>query len=189
MDHRDFDAEMDEYRTDDPMFIAGEDFELVSGDSGESHRDYETIMNRTPPTERMQEDRKYTKSLRSELVVLENRMNESEYQSYSYVVDNLGSDSEKIYFLGLTNSEKRSYLELKGVRRQSTSQNSRNIASVPSKSLRVGMTMNEVIGMYGYPEQKDVAGSYMDQSERWIYSQNGQSNYVYFSQSRVQSWE
>lgn len=189
MDQRDFDSEMDEYRSDDPMFIAGEDFELVSGDTGESHRDFETIIDRTPPTERMQEDRKYTKSLRSELAVLENRLNENQFQSYSYVVDNLGSDSEKIYFLNLTDSEKVSYLELKGVQQQKSSQNYRNIASVPSRSLQVGMTMDEVISMYGYPEQKDVAGSYDTMSERWIYSQNGRNNYVYFSGTRVESWE
>lgn len=188
MDSRDFENEMDEYRSDDPMFIAGEDFEIASGDTGESFRDYETIINRTPPTERMSEDTKYRKSLRNELLALEKNLSESEFRTYSYVEGSLGNDSEKIYYLGLTNDEKRSYLELKGLRKPNTN-SYRSIASSVGSTLRMGMSMSDVVNHLGYPVTKEVAGSYGEQAERWLYNRNGQTSYVYFENSRLQGWE
>ena len=139
MSSRDFENEMDEFRNDDPMLIAGEDFQIASGDSGSTSRDYMTVLNRTPPTKKMKEDRKYMKSLRSELAELESELSDNEFQSYASISESLGDESEKIYFLGLTNDEKRSYLELKGLHMQRRPQaNYRSIASQGPRSYSHG---------------------------------------------------
>jgi hypothetical protein len=193
MSSRDFEREMDEFRNDDPMLIAGEDFQIASGDSGSTRRDYMTVLNRTPPTKKMREDRKYRKSLKSELAELESQLSDNEFQGYASISESLGDESEKIYFLGLTSDEKRSYLELKGLQAQRKPQsNYRSIASQrPStySPVQMGMTMAQVVETIGYPVQKEVAGNPAFQNERWTYDMNGRTSYVYFSGARVEGWE
>ena len=71
----------------------------------------------------------------------------------------------------------------------------RSIASVAfgdmslEKPLTVGMTKNEVCVTWGQPAIVEFAGNPSFQNERWSFSRNGRTNYIYFESGRVSGWD
>ncbi|MCT4640955.1 MAG: outer membrane protein assembly factor BamE [Bacteriovoracaceae bacterium] len=193
LDYRDFDKEMDEFRSDDPMFVAGEDFEIASGDSSYVGRDYHTVINRTPPTARMQERIDYHSSITSELKELESGLTDQEYAYYKHIDHTFSSNSDRIYFLSLTESEKKSYLELHGHRspsRPNYAAASRSIASTGFEaSLRQGMSKEEVMQQLGSPVSTEIGGDLLYRTEVWSYAKNSMTQRVYFTDGSLSGWE
>jgi hypothetical protein len=188
MDRRDYQDEMSEFRTDDPMFIAGRDFQISAGDSGSYHRRDSEISSRTPASFKSAEKRKHYNSIKRELSKLENNLNEAQFSEYKKYRSNLGSDSEKIYYLRLSASERREYLQVRNIEipRFYTVQESRMAAF--SNDIILGMRKNDVIKSWGNPERKDFSGDPRYENERWAYSRNGSVKYVYFSGGSVEGW-
>lgn len=114
--HRDFYDEMEFSAFEEPMFMPGREFDVVSGDDGRAYRSQEDIYRRTPATAKDRELYSYHNSIRYELYALENRLNDAEYQDYVRIREDLATDSERIYFLRLTDSKQRQqYLQAKGI--------------------------------------------------------------------------
>lgn len=187
-EHRDFEREMDPMRMDDPMFIPNRDFAVVPGDDGRYYRNDNEIKGRTPATERVRQEDLYADSIKRELRSLESKMNDAEYQEYIRIRAQLGSDSEKIYFLRLKESERHEYLGVKRIEtpRYYTVQESR-MASFGNEIV-LGMDKNDVLRSWGQPDRKDVSGDPVYQNERWAYSRNGAVKYIYFQGGHVGGW-
>ncbi len=188
LERRDFENEMSEFRNDDPMFIAGRDFQVTAGDEGRHYRDASTIRSRTPATLESAQKMKYHNSIKKELYSLENRLTEAEYNDYKKVRNQLGNDSEKIYFLNLSQRERNDYLRIRNIEtpRYYTVKESRMAAF--SNEIILGMKKQDVIRSWGKPERKDYSGNPRLENERWAYSRNGTVKYVYFTGGSVEGW-
>ena len=188
MDRRDYQDEMSEFRTDDPMFIAGRDFQISAGDSGSYHRKSSEINSRTPSSFKSAEKRRHHNSIRKELNNLENKLNEAQYSEYKKYRSNLGSESEKIYYLRLSQRERSEYLKVRNIEipRFYTVNESRMAAF--SNDIILGMRKNDVVKSWGKPERKDFSGDPRYENERWAYSRNGSVKYVYFNGGSVEGW-
>lgn len=188
LDNRDFAEQMDPMRVDDPLFVPNQHFSVVTGDDGRYYRDDSQIKGRTPATQRGQQEDLYTNSIKRELRGLESKMNDAEYQEYLRIRDQLGSDSEKIYYLRLRNSEKQEYLGIKRIEtpRYYTVRESK--LATFGREIVLGMNKNDVLSSWGHPDRKDVSGDPRYQNERWAYSRNGVVKYIYFQGGHVGGW-
>jgi hypothetical protein len=188
MDRRDYTDEMSEFRTDDPMFMAGRDFQVSAGDSGNFHRSGSQISSRTPSSLKDAENQKYNNSIKKELNKLENVLNEAQYSEYKKYRTSLGSDSEKIYYLRLSQREKSEYLKVRNIEvpKFYTVRESRIAAF--SNDIILGMRKNDVLKSWGQPQRKDFSGDPRYENERWAYSRNGSVKYVYFNGGSVEGW-
>ena len=201
---RDFSDQMDEYlMTDDPMFKPNQDFMIMAGDSGRHWRDSGEIRQRTPASVENKVDYLYSKSLERELRHLESRMSQDEYFEFERNREKIGSTSEQIYYLRLSERERAEYLGLKGVD-QSNMRNSRGyyargakrvgfhepypITNSTKTGVTLGMNMEDVTQSWGAPEKRDIAGNPILKNERWAFRKNGKIKYIYFEDGKVQGW-
>ena len=211
LDRRDYTYQMDEYYHEQPMFMAGRDFPVSAGDTGRDHyRTDKEIARRTPASLGQKREYLYERSLERELRHLEARLTESEYDEFKQIRGQIGSISEQIYCLRLNEYEKAEYLAMRKIR-PLRARNSRGryghgpqrVAFHPPyqannpKGLRastglndvvLGMTMDDVVGVWGAPEKRDIAGNPKLKNERWAFRRNGKVKFIYFESGKVRGW-
>lgn len=221
--HRSFIDEMD--RETDPLFVPGEDFHVLSGDSGEAYRTSREIMERTPVSGLSKQEILEERSLRKELRNAELALSPQEREHYYELMPYFGSISEKIYYLRLSKRDRleyessllpeddrqmqrlsyyperrsRSLLDDYRPREEDDYQPRRRrpaavtpyeyLEDESSSEIFVGMTKDEVRGIWGGPNQIEVAGNPREENERWSFYYNGEVKYVYFEQGVVQGWQ
>jgi hypothetical protein len=177
---------------DDRIFDAGEDFPILAGDSGEGWRNDKELSERTPASAEDLADRRAQSSLTRELKELENTQPENAFKLYQKYRDRLGSTSEKIYFLKLRPSEREEYL-----RGRSLIEDQRSRAITPfermsalrTSRIMMGMSKDDVAQSFGRPLRVEIAGNPSYENERWVYTRNGATKYVYFESGKVEGWE
>lgn len=193
-EHRDFVYQMRDMDFNEPTFKAGEDFPVLVGDTGKDYREQSEILARTPATQRERFANEYSESLEDELRYLESKMTEKEYDYYELYKNKLGGTSEKIYFLSLSPYEKREYLRSMKVRQGGTMlyserhQQTRMPASVQA-NIGLGMSMNDVLGTWGQPSNREYGDNQGTGNERWTYSRGGKTQYLYFEGGQVAGWQ
>ena len=201
LDHRDFSDQMSEYRMDEPLFRANHDFMIISGDSGRAYRGEAEVAERTPASSKDAHERLYDTSLRRELHHLESRLREDEYFKYEIIKERVGSVSEQIYYLRLSESERKEYLRIRKIKNGSpaTSNTYKRYGSnrvafydVPSTVFKndviMGMSKEDVSKNWGSPVRRDVAGKAELENERWAFRRGGVVKYIYFEDGKVQGW-
>lgn len=188
-DYREHEMVMDT-RFDNDMWVPEKDFQVIPGDSGRSFRDRNEIRDRVPATARDKKERDYYQSLRQEIISLENRLSEREYEDYQKIRPKLGGLSEQIYFLRLSYREKMDYINSRRiqVKKNYTVQGFNNYNFNQRQPVGIGMSKSEVLERWGSPVQRQYAGSPSDQNEKWSYMVNGRQKYIYFEQGRVEGW-
>lgn len=198
LENRTFIDQMD--HESDGFFVAGRDFPTTPGDSGYAYRSHNEIMDRTPLSGRSLQESREEMSLYGELRKKERAMNVYDKQLYSQVEHYIDDPSEKIYFIGLTTSEKMDYLASKDIsferprRNNNVSDNYRSIASVRPRGLhdraiQLGMSKDQVMQIWGRPQRVEVAGNPRNENERWLFYDNNGMHYVYFERGSVQGWD
>jgi hypothetical protein len=184
---RDYMDEMVYYQ--DPMFMPGEDFETVPGDSGRAYRDMNELMKRTPATVEYDEEMRYRSSLKKEMYVLESHLTDIEFEEYEQVKHKLSSDSERIYYLRLGNrSDRQDYLRSKGVISSPIHTINEMRMANYSDDILVGMPKNNVISSYGQPDRVMSSGDVYSRTEQWIYYRPDGNHVIQFYRDRVQGW-
>ena len=185
----------------DRFFAPGQDFRLVSGDSGQISRTPQEIVHRTPASAKTELQLRREKSLKEELIQKEKRLSSRERERYFKIKDQLGSDSEKIYYLDLYPQERDQYLQAKRPTISNRPRNSRykrlpgrGLASLRPYHQRrgelfLGMSKNEVLQTWGRPGKIDIAGNPRYQNERWAFFAGGGVYYVFFEGGIVQGWQ
>lgn len=188
-DRRDHEMVMDQ-RFDNDMWVPEQDFPVIPGDSGRAYRDKSELLSRVPATARDQKEREYFSSLSQEIIQLENKLSEREYDDYLKIKPQLGGLSEQIYFLRLSYRDKLEYIQSRGIRMKEsyTVQSFGRSAYQAGQPVGIGMSKTEVIERWGSPVQREYAGSPVEQNEKWSYRVNGTVKHIYFEQGRVEGW-
>ncbi len=190
---RSFFAEME--RESDGFYNPGKDFPVVSGDTGEVGRSREEIKLRTPASDRAKKQNIETLSLAEELKTKEENLflgsNEPLKEKYKLDKKFLQTDSDKLYYLSLTPSERETYIESKKLDlKEELEQKTRMVErhSIRSSELFLGMNKDEVVQMWGKPARVEIAGNPSHQNERWSFLEDGSVKQVYFEGGKVQGW-
>ena len=97
------------------LLVPEQDFETTDGDSGQTYRSPAEIYQRVPGNSFERKNYEYQQSIRDELMGRESDLSESEFYQYNKIRPHFGSDSERIYFLGLSRGEREEYLRSLGV--------------------------------------------------------------------------
>lgn len=192
LEERSYINEMD--RDSDGFFVAGRDFPVMNGDSGEAFRSREEIKKRTPASKR-------SKALDDEKLSLENELrkkladqDEEVLKNYNRDSQYLESDSERLYYLSMNGEERTNYINTKiqdMSDEEAFKQNSREFMkrrSVRSQEIAEGMTKDDVINLWGKPTKIEVAGHPKFENERWSFAEGGQVKRIYFEAGKVQGW-
>ena len=113
------------------------------------------------------------------------------YRHYQRHKMHLKNISEKIYFLRLLTLEERDqYL---GSRGRAVLKRKRLELMGPLYGTEghvfAGMTKDDVIRAWGFPNRRHTAGRERYQNERWTYAGYGEMRFVYFERGVVQGWE
>lgn len=183
---------LSEMETDDSSFFRPrEDFPVVSGDTGRDWYSESERKKRTPASESELIEDRFNYSLKSELKQLESVQSDEEIDLYNQHKHKLSGLSEKIYFLKLSDYEKREYLSTRGliVLPQNKRITDHNIYSNSRQEVVIGMTKDNVLDSIGKPLRVEIAGNPRNQNERWMYKTNGALKYIYFESGHVQGWE
>jgi len=188
---RSFVSEMD--NQDEDIFVAGRDFPTVAGDTGDAYRSREEIMQRTPASVAESAQRAERNSIRSELENKELTLSPYQKSLYRVAEQYMDTDSEKIYFLNLSDPEKVEYLDSRSLRNYNLNrvQGGRELASlqpVYNSALSRGMSKDDVVATWGRPARIDIAGNPDNQNERWAFYGNGGVRYIYFESGQVEGW-
>ncbi len=189
MPHRDYLSEMD--YDDSGYYRPNEDFPVMVGDTGKVGESKFERRRRTPASEFERQDRQGEKYLQAELRDLEGRQTEEQFELYDKYRAQLGSVSEKIYFLKLPVYERKEYLLSKGLIKtepRTYFQSEQQLAQ-RNNSVSLGMSKSDVMSSIGEPQRIEVAGNPSYENERWVYGRNGASKYIYFESGRVEGWE
>lgn len=186
---RDYLSEMEH---DDSGFYNPGDFPIVAGDTGRTFETSQERRNRTPASAAdLQEDRA-VHFLREELHMLEGKQSEEALAFYEQYKPKLKTTSERIYFLKLSNYERREYLDSRGWLKTESKANYSPLEErfgVRATSVSMGMSKSDVMNTFGRPTRVEVAGNPSFENERWLYSVNGATKYIYFESGRVEGWE
>lgn len=177
---------------DSTFFNPSEDFPVVAGDSGRYWMDEEERRARTPRSDEDLQESNHSQSLKNELHQLEGLQSEESLAFYNQYKNQLGSTSEKIYFLNLHPYERTDYLKTKGIISEGRSPAStlhERMFAVRRNDIMMGMSKNDVLESWGKPMRVEVAGNPRYENERWLYRMNGASKYIYFESGQVQGWE
>ena len=176
---------------DSRMFTPYEDFPVVAGDSGRFWSSDAERRERTPASEYEMANERSQRSLEQELRELED--GQSEHAAYLYQQNkrHLSSTSERIYFLKLPHSERMDYLESRGFLTPPESPYLNAQSSYVSRQADVilGMSKEDVLSSMGKPLKVEIAGNPSFENERWAYTYNGATKYIYFESGRVEGWE
>ena len=189
MTHRDYLSEME--HDDSSFFHPREDFPVVSGDSG---RDWETNTerkHRTPASISDQQNDRSQRSLNQELRNLEGKQSETDVEFYNKFKSRFATTSERIYFLKLSHYERKYYLASRGFLRDEKKETRprEEMFGLRKSHAVTGMSKSDVMNNWGEPNSIEVAGNPSFENERWLYSVNGATKYIYFESGRVQGWE
>lgn len=186
---RSFIEEME--RDSDGYLVAGRDFPVVNGDSGEAFRSREEIARRTPASLRSKQKLKEELSLKEELNQKVEAMEENELASYTQDIKYLPSDSDKLYYLSLTGEERLSYMQTKkqeyiddrGIAKDIVKQH-----SIRNAEIFLGMSKDEVMTLWGRPTKIQFAGNPKYQNELWYFNEDGSYKQVFFEGGKVNGW-
>lgn len=186
---RSFLSEME--HDDSQMFTPYEDFPVVAGDSGRSWASDSERRARTPASEYEMAQERSERSLEQELRELE--YSQSEHATYIYQQNkrHFSTTSEKIYFLKLPHSERMDYLESRGflAAPESPYLNAQSSYVTRQADVILGMSKDDVLTSMGKPLRVEIAGNPSYENERWAYTYNGATKYIYFESGRVEGWE
>lgn len=127
MDERSYYTQMS--AEDNSLWVPNRDFPVVSGDNGRISRSYHEILSRSPASFEYNEFNKYDDAIRTELVNLENRMTDEDFDQYSRVRHKFQNDSERVYFLKLHPRERFTYLSSRGFYNQNYETSRRYVRS------------------------------------------------------------
>ncbi len=181
---------------DGPFFMAERDFPVVPGDTGTAYRTDKEIKQRTPVSKHQQELLAHKNSIQEELSQKEESLHGDDLLRYQSDKRYLGTMSEKIYYLGLSSSEKAEYITTK----VGSMDRTQNRYTVPiglavmkmeqgiRPDVTLGMSKNSVEKNWGRPYQIDIAGDPAMQNERWLFNVQDRARYVYFENGKVQGW-
>ncbi len=204
-------------RESDGLFVAGRDFQVVPGDSGQAYRSDEEIMMRTPASYRSKDEFLERQTLQGELARRENNLSEMDRREYQRVSPYLESESERIYYLTLSPRDRSQYIHarIQGGIQQDVSAISPEVtgygrspasfdlshtvmAYEPEFSsfreissvpdITLGMDKRTVTQSMGQPTRVEVAGNPRHENERWIYMEGRKQKFVYFEGGRVNGW-
>lgn len=176
---------------DGRFFNPREDFPVVAGDSGRDWETTEERNERTPTSETDLAAERGRRRLRQELRELENQQSDEALEEYDKHKRSLSTTSEKIYFLKLSSYERKEYLSSRGFMRNERAPASfdQQMYGVRDTNLSQGMTKADVEMSWGRPSRVEVAGNPSYENERWLYTVNGASKYIYFESGVVNGWE
>lgn len=186
---RSFIEEME--RENEAFYSPGIDFPVVSGDTGETKRNKEEILARTPASRRSKYIQDSMASLGSELREKEAELSDGESERYRKNKSLLSTDSDKIYYLNLTPSERTSYIQAKKEDLEDEVLQKKDLfkkRSIHSSELFLGMLKSEVVNLWGKPSRVEIAGNPKNQNERWSFVEDGNVKQVYFEDGKVQGW-
>ena len=189
MSHRDYLGEMD--YDDSGYYQPNEDFPVMAGDTGKVWESKSERRRRTPASVGEMQDRRNQTYLQDELKQLEGRQSDGQFELYEKYRQQLGSVSERIYFLKLPVYERKEYLLSRGFIKtepRSYVHSDQQLAQ-RNNSVSLGMSKSEVMNSIGEPQRIEVAGNPSFENERWVYGRNGASKYIYFESGRVEGWE
>lgn len=176
---------------DSRFFMAGRDFPVMSGDTGNPYRTKEEIKKRTPASVREQKAQKEELSLKQELAQKEESMSEFEMAEYARDSKYLPSESDKLYYLSLSDSEKAVYIQTKKDEYNQDHGAGKDLAkerSIHAPEIYLGMSKDEVIQKWGRPTRIQIAGNPKYQNELWLFSEDGSYRQVFFESGRVNGW-
>lgn len=179
-------------RDDSSFYNPREDFPVVAGDTGSDWMSDEDRRSRTPASENDRFEERTARILKSELRQLEGMQSQESLDQYNEFKPQLGTISQKIYFLNLPPHERADYLASRGLiktaqKRYQTPHE--RMSPGRSDDVLLGMGKNEVLESLGKPMRVEVAGNPKNENERWLYRLNGASKYIYFESGRVEGWE
>ncbi len=178
-------------RESDSYFVAGKDFPVVSGDTGQAYRSREEVKKRTPASERSRMKQKEEDSLQQELLQKEADIPEEYLDQYTKDKKYLPGDSDKLYYLSLALSERPNYINLKKQDMQEDQGKGQDFIqkhSIHSKDLYLGMDKGQVMQAWGKPARVEIAGNPKNQNERWLFNEDGNVKQIYFENGKVEGW-
>ncbi len=173
------------------FYRPNEDFYVVSGDGESLEHDPDESYLRSPASVGESEMTREQETLREELKTLEERERGAAGENYEKHKAQLGSVSERIYYLKLPIHERRSYLESRGIydRQEAPLAEHEKYFGVRPTTIGLGMSKDDVVMSFGRPLKVEVAGNPRLENERWVYNVNGATKYIYFESGRVGGWE
>lgn len=177
---------------DSSFFDAGSDFPVLGGDTGRTWRNDKEVTERTPASEEDLLERKSQRTLKDELRSLESAQPEHAYKIYNKHKQKFGNISEKIYFLKLPHSDRRAYLEDRGFLGEPEAPARTAYEKMypqRRKGILLGMSKEDVRDKWGKPARVEIAGNPNYENERWAYTYNGATKYIYFEAGVVEGWE
>jgi hypothetical protein len=178
-------------RESDPFLQAGKDFPIMSGDTGEAYRSREEVQKRTPSSERNRQSIKQQESIRQELEQKEADIPSENLGQYTKDKKYLPTDSDKLYYLSLSASERGSYINTKRQDMQEDQGKEQDFIqkrSIHHEDLYIGMAKTQVLQVWGKPSRVEVAGNPKNQNERWSFVEDGNVKQIYFESGKVQGW-
>lgn len=178
-------------RESDPYLVPGKDFPVTSGDSGNAYRSQDEIKKRTPASARGAQKTKEEESLKLELAQKEADIPEELLGEYAKDKKYLPSDSDKLYYLSLSASERPGYINSKKQDMQADLGKSQDFIqkhSIHSSDLYLGMEKSQVVELWGKPSRVEIAGNPKNQNERWSFLEDGSLKQIYFENGKVQGW-
>ena len=192
MFNRSFLSEMNESE-EEPLFSPGNSFETVSGDTGQMGMTEEERAKRTPEYDENHPEYREKQRLRKELSKRLRKLSPEQQVWFDRHRDIFESDSQKVYFLSLSEGEREEYLyNVYSNQREVTP--SRKPASYfkysprESRIIARGMLKEDVVSIWGNPHRVDVAGDPTRENERWTFFESGERRLVYFEKGRVDGW-
>jgi hypothetical protein len=186
---------VDEMDKEEPEYlIAGKNFEVTPGDSGSHPYQHGEMMERTPERAEDYPEWSERQKIKKELNTKLSSLNEEQQNWFRRNEDLFGTDSQKIYFLGLSQSERDEYLDTLHTKNLRKSPRGRAPASRfrysprANREVYMGMGKTQVSSLWGKPHRVDVAGDPRYENERWTFYENGRRKFIYFAQGRVEGW-
>lgn len=181
-----------EIMEDEPveLFVPGQDFTTIPGDTGEAYRSTTEMKRRVPPTVEIQQQQARHVSLEQELAYLESIQNKRALAQYLKYSEHIGGTSEKIYFLKIRSMQEReNYLRYRGIVQETPfyDEQEYNLAANHQEVL-IGMSKEQVIRSLGRPIRRDIAGEPEYENERWAYYVDGEAKYIFFEGGKVGGW-
>ena len=178
-------------RESDPFIQAGKDFPIMSGDTGEAYRSRNEIQKRTPSSERNLQSIKQQESIKQELEQKEADIPMENLEQYTKDKKYLPADSDKLYYLSLSTSDRGNYINTRRQDMQDDHGKEQDFIqkrSIHHEDLYIGMAKTQVLQVWGKPSRVEVAGNPKNQNERWSFVEDGSVKQIYFESGKLQGW-